>query len=94
MRSSNYPKNSLTVYHKSVPLLISNYKVSKEFKKPFFAFIRDRSLGIREFDGQRHRICAQARTRFLEKGVPFFTSADRAAKAVKEYNKYCQSKGL
>ena len=69
-------------------------KVSKDFKKPFFAIVRDRSLGIKEFDGQRHRIYAQARTRFLEKGVPFFTSADRAAKAVKEYIKYCQLKGL
>jgi hypothetical protein len=76
MQSSNYPKNSVTVYHKWVPLLISNHNVSKEF------------------DGQRHRIYAQAMTRFLEEGVPFFTSVDRAAKAVKEYNKYCQSKGL
>ena len=84
MRSSNYPKNSLTVYHKWLPLLISNHKVSKYFEKPFLAIVRDRSLGIKEFDGQRHRIYAQARTRFLEEGVPFFTSADRAAKAVKK----------
>jgi acyl-CoA synthetase (NDP forming) len=81
--------------HKEVMSNVEAYiKVSKEFEKPFFAISRDRSLGIREFDGQRHRIYAQARTRLLEEGIPFFTSVDSAAKAIKKYIKHCQSKGL
>ncbi len=64
-------------------------KVAKQSQKPFFAIVRDRSLGIREFESLRHKIYARARTRFLEEGITFFPSVGQAAKAIKEYISYC-----
>jgi len=64
-------------------------KVAKQSQKPFFAIVRDRSLGIREFDSLRHKVYARVRTRFLEEGIAFFPSVGQAAKAIKEYIGYC-----
>ena len=66
--------------------------IHKVCKKPFFVIIRDRPLGTKQMDGPRHRIFAEARTRLLEAGVPFFTSAADAARTMKEYIDYHQRK--
>jgi acyl-CoA synthetase (NDP forming) len=68
-------------------------KVFKESKKPFIAIVRDRPLGTPEMDGQRWRVYAQARTRFLQEGVPFFGSFDQAAKAIRVQMNYYKKKG-
>jgi hypothetical protein len=44
-------------------------------------------------DGERWRAYAQARTRFLQEGVPFFTSFVSAAKAISRQMNYYQKKG-
>lgn len=81
--------------HKEMMANVEGYiKVFKASQKPFFAIVRDRSLGIKEIEGPRHRVYAEVRTRFLQEGLPFFSSVDQAAKAVKQYIKYCQKKGL
>jgi acyl-CoA synthetase (NDP forming) len=67
-------------------------KVHKESKKPFFAIVRDRPLGLPEMDGQRWRVFAQARTRFIQEGVPFFTSFVSAAKAIGRQMNYYKNK--
>ncbi len=67
-------------------------KVFKESKKPFFAIVRDRPLGIREMEGDRHKVYARIKTRFLEEGVPFFSSVGEAATAMKHFIAYHQRK--
>jgi acyl-CoA synthetase (NDP forming) len=67
--------------------------VFKTKRKPFFAVVRSRALGVREMEGQRHRIYAKIRTRFLQEGLPFFESVDSAALAVRRQMEYYQKRG-
>ena len=89
----DFPFTIASLYRTLLSEVEGYIKVSKESNKPFFAIVRSRPLGIGEFTGQRHRVYAQARTRFLEEGVPFFTTVDGAANAVKEQIDYYQRKG-
>jgi len=52
----------------------------------------ERSPGINEMDSYVHRTRAELRSVLIKEGLPFFPSADEAAKAVKELMTYYQRK--
>jgi acyl-CoA synthetase (NDP forming) len=89
----DYPFNVDTLKKMTFSEIEGYIKVFKGSKKPFFAIVRDRPLGLTEMDGERWRAYAQARTRFLQEGVPFFTSFVSAAKAISRQMNYYQKKG-
>lgn len=58
-------------------------KIKKESSKPFLLIYSDRPLGIAQFESWEYRRHAELRTKCVEASVPFFTSIDQAARAVK-----------
>ena len=68
-------------------------KIARTSKKPFFSVVRSRALGMREMDGQRARVNAKVRTRFMEEGIPFFESVESAARAIKRQIEYWKRRG-
>ena len=63
-------------------------KISKECDKPFLIVFDERSPGINEMDSYIHRTRAELRTLLVKEGLPFFPSADEAARAVNELITY------
>jgi acyl-CoA synthetase (NDP forming) len=63
-------------------------RISKECHKPFLIIFDERSPGISEMDSYIHRTRAEMRTRLVREGLPFFPSADEAARAVNELIMY------
>jgi acyl-CoA synthetase (NDP forming) len=66
-------------------------KVSVDMGKPVVAVIREKSLGIENYNDWRWKLIAELRTKLIAANVPVYSTAHRAAKAVKRMIDYNRS---
>lgn len=86
--NENFPFGKEHFINILIPRVEEYIRISKECDKPFLVIFTDRPLGFSEMDDWRWRIMAQMRTRLIEEHVPFFSTIDEAAKAIRELTAY------
>lgn len=71
---------------------IEEYHIEKCKPKPVMAIVPDRCLGIDHYADWNWKIIYEIRTKLLARGIPFYPSIGRAAKAAKKVAYYYQRK--
>ncbi len=67
-------------------------KAKRESSKPLLVVVREKSLGIDDYDNWRWKLAGELRTQLIVANIPIYPSVGRAARAVKELAAYYQKR--
>lgn len=67
---------------------IKQYKLDSISSTPIMAVVPEKSLGGPDFDHWSWRIICETRTELLNRGIPFYPTLDRAARAARKFAEY------